>query len=135
MRARHDRTLVVLDEVHHIGERLSETTPGWAADVLGMIGDINDLHVAGVLNLSGTLWRSDARERISTVRYRQLGDGRLESMVDFSVSVAELVQAGQLRPLDPPMGAQVKLSDCRTSNISKFGPTLTRRPPRPVGAR
>jgi len=109
-------TLVVLDEVHHIGERIAVSGgPGWAANVQAYVGSVDDLHVAGVLNLSGTLWRSDKRERISTVRYRQMENGRLESLVDYEISVAQLIDAGRLRPLDLyRMGAQVKLSDYRT---------------------
>ena len=108
------RTLLVLDEVHHVGDRPDGMLPAWARNVTELAGDVenNSLHVAGVLNLSGTLWRSDQREKISTVRYRTLDDNRLESLVDFEVTVAELVARGELRPIDLyRLSAHVRLAD------------------------
>lgn len=108
------RTLLVLDEVHHVGERPGGLVPAWARNVTDLAGDVetNTLNVAGVLNLSGTLWRSDPREAISTVRYRTLEDNRLESLVDFEVAVGELVARGELRPLDLwRLSAHVRLAD------------------------
>lgn len=112
--AERARTLLVLDEVHHVGERPSGMLPAWARNVGLLAGNVaaHDLHVAGVLNLSGTLWRSRQDERISTVLYRTLTDNRLESLVDFDVTVEELVGRGELRPIDLyRLGAQVRLSD------------------------
>src|SRR5262245_30953992 len=85
MQATRARTLLVLDEVHHVGERTDGRIPAWAQNVTAFAGGLDDLHVTGVLNLSGTLWRSDQRERISTVRYRTIEQGKLESLVDFEV--------------------------------------------------
>jgi hypothetical protein len=64
------RTLFVLDEVHHVGEPTdSGGRPAWARYISELIGDVrSEINVAGVLNLSGTLWRSKSTERISTVR-------------------------------------------------------------------
>lgn len=98
------RTLLVLDEVHHVAQGLGGELPAWARNIGELAGDIasHQLNVAGVLNLSGTLWRSAPGERISTVRYRQVDDARLESMVDFEVTVGELVsprRATANRPL------------------------------------
>src|SRR5262249_11360018 len=61
----------------------------------------------------GTLWRSDPRERISTVRYIASDDGaKLTSLVDYEVKVAELVRAGQLRPIDIyRFSTRVQISD------------------------
>ena len=97
------RTLFVLDEVHHVGEPAnSGGRPAWTRYVAELIGDVHsEIHVAGVLNLSGTLWRSKTTERISTVRYYQDNDdGKLVSDVDFEVTAAELIREGQLRPVD-----------------------------------
>jgi superfamily II DNA or RNA helicase len=108
------RTLLVLDEVHHVGERPGGLIPAWARNITELAGDVgnNSLNVAGVLNLSGTLWRSDPREAISTVRYRALDDSRLESLVDFEVTVEELVARGDLRPIDLyRLSAHVRLAD------------------------
>jgi superfamily II DNA or RNA helicase len=109
----HKRTLLVLDEVHHVGEPIGGSLPTWARNVAALAGDIEgELNVTGVLNLSGTLWRSARGERISTVRYRTLDDNRLESLVDFEVTVAELVARGELRPIDLyRLDAHVKLAD------------------------
>lgn len=93
------RTLLVLDEVHHVGE------PGktaWAKKMVELAGTVDPLNlkVTGVLNLSGTLWRSNRSERISTVRYEETDDGRIISVVDFNVGPEDLIRQGQLRPVD-----------------------------------
>jgi superfamily II DNA or RNA helicase len=99
--ADHGRTLVILDEVHHVGqEDRKGRIPSWARNVGMLTGDIDNLNVAGVLNLSGTLWRSSPHERISTVRYLADDEGMLRSLVDYEKGVADLVKVGQLRPLD-----------------------------------
>jgi superfamily II DNA or RNA helicase len=107
--AARKRTLLVLDEVHHVGD----VTQAWATCVQQFAGTIDgDLHVAGILNLSGTLWRSNKNERISTVRYKELPDGRLESLVDWDVPVEQLIGLGQLRPIDLfRLGAEVRVGD------------------------
>jgi len=114
LQAKNGRTLLVLDEVHHLGDRQDGMLPAWARNVSVLAGDIESgkLGVSGVLNLSGTLWRSASSERISTVRYRRLDDNRLESLVDFDVSVGELVSRGELRPIDLyRLNAQVRIAD------------------------
>lgn len=93
------RTLLVLDEVHHVGE---PSKTAWAKKIAELAGSVEppDLHVAGVLNLSGTLWRSNRSERISTVRYEETSDSRIVSVVDFNVGPEQLIRQGQLRPVD-----------------------------------
>jgi superfamily II DNA or RNA helicase len=96
------RTLFVLDEVHHVGEP-TETgaRPAWARQITELIGDVEQqIHVAGVLNLSGTLWRSKRSERISTVRYVTDDEHKLVSDVDFEITAVELIRDGHLRPVD-----------------------------------
>ena len=96
------RTLFVLDEVHHVGEP-TETgiRPAWARHITELIGDVEkEIHVAGVLNLSGALWRSKRSERISTVRYAQDHEQKLVSDVDFEITAVELIRDGHLRPVD-----------------------------------
>lgn len=112
--AERSRTLLVLDEVHHVGERPGGIQPAWSRNVGRLAGNVaaHNLNVAGVLNLSGTLWRSAPDEAISTVLYRNLDDKRLQSLVDFEVTVEELVGRGELRPIDLyRLGAHVRLSD------------------------
>jgi superfamily II DNA or RNA helicase len=119
LKARQSRTLLVLDEVHHVGEPADGgAQPAWARSVADFAGTVDhDLHVA-VLNLSGTLWRSNAGERISTVRYSTLPDGKLESLVDFEVGAERLIMAGQLRALDLyRLGAQVRMSDMTQTEV------------------
>jgi superfamily II DNA or RNA helicase len=96
------RTLFVLDEVHHVGEPAqSGGRPAWARHVTELVGDVRgEIHVAGVLNLSGTLWRSRNTERISTVRYYKDDDGKLVSDVDYEITAAQLIREGHLRPVD-----------------------------------
>ena len=97
--SRQARTLLVLDEVHHLGE---PSHSAWARNVTELAGSVMppDLHVAGVLNLSGTLWRSKRSERISTVRYRAEGADRFVSEVDYNIPADRLVREGQLRAVD-----------------------------------
>lgn len=98
--ARTTPTLLVLDEVHHIGESRSGLASGWARHIADLAGDVDDeLHVRAILNLSGTLWRSNPNERISTVRYIADGD-KILSAVDYRVEAAELIRQGILRGVD-----------------------------------
>lgn len=109
----HARTLFVFDEVHHAGEHVGGQL-AWSRAITELVGDLDNLQVNGVLNMSGTLWRSDPRERIPTVRYRMAIDGKLESLVDYRVDVEQLVLRKELRPIDLyRLGAQVKLADYR----------------------
>lgn len=118
IQAERARTLVALDEVHHVGERADGQVPAWAKNVGALTGGLDDLHVTGVLNLSGTLWRSDPRERISTVRYRKVEPGKIESLVDFEIGVERLVGAGELRPIDVyRLGTKARIADYATLEI------------------
>jgi len=110
------RTLLVLDEVHHVGEPAGpgRLVPAWAQFVRDLAGTVEppDLHVTAVLNLSGTLWRSAEGERISTVRYTKQPDGKLLSAVDFDVPVELLIARKELRPVDLfRLGARVEMND------------------------
>jgi len=96
-------TLVVLDEVHHLARDETGQHRAWANAVSELAGDVESghLNVAGVLNLSGTLWRSDRGERISTVRYTPPdAQNRIVSLVDGEVTVQELIRIGELRSVD-----------------------------------
>ncbi|WP_243795025.1 DEAD/DEAH box helicase family protein [Saccharopolyspora gloriosae] len=93
------RTLVVLDEVHHVA-----TDASWGLAVQSMIGDVtgNDLRAEAVLNMTGTLFRSSPKRRISTVRYEQVHTGevpKLQAVADYSVLARELIHE-HLRPPD-----------------------------------
>lgn len=108
-------TLLALDEVHHLARDAEGVHAAWGNAIAELAGDVEtgNLHVAGILNLSGTLWRSLKNERISTVRYSQPDDeGKIVSLVDGEATVQELIQAGQLRSVDLyRVDAQVRLAD------------------------
>ena len=112
-KAEQSRTLYVLDEVHHVGEPSERAgqQQGFARSIAELVGDVDkEIYATGVLNLSGTLWRSNRNERISTVRYITEPDGRLRSAVDYEITAAELIRQAQLRPVDLfKQGAQVDL--------------------------
>jgi superfamily II DNA or RNA helicase len=113
--ARRTPTLLVLDEVHHLARDIQGRHQAWANAIAELAGDVEvgDLRVAGILNLSGTLWRSAATERISTVRYtRPNATGRIQSIVDGEVTTEELIRAKQLRSLDLyRVNAKVRVAD------------------------
>jgi superfamily II DNA or RNA helicase len=100
-------TLVVLDEVHHLGEPVQkdEDPRAWASAVREVVGDLEvGLNVAGVMNLSGTLFRTSPRERISTVQYTDVvGEQdapRIEAIANYAIHPERLVREGVLRPPD-----------------------------------
>src|SRR4029077_1674812 len=108
-------TLLVLDEVHHLARDADGLHRAWGNAVAELAGDVEagTLNVAGILNLSGTLWRSEKSERISTVRYSPPdADGKIVSLVDGEATVQELIAAGQLRSVDLyRVDAQVQAAD------------------------
>ena len=116
--ARRVPTLLVLDEVHHLARDVEGTHQAWADAIAELAGDVEagHLNVAGVLNLSGTLWRSDPSERISTVRYSPPDtEGRIVSRVDGEATVQELIAAGELRSVDLyRLDAHVQVEDHAT---------------------
>lgn len=108
-------TLVVLDEVHHAGDKAT-----WGRAVARMVGDVHgDVFASGVLNLTGTLFRSTGSKRISTVRYRPSeGDpSKFEAVEDYSVKTAQLVPQYLRPPNVYTYGAEVRLLDTSTAEI------------------
>jgi len=118
---RHVPTLLVLDEVHHLARDADGVHRSWANAIDELAGDVESQHlrVAGILNLSGTLWRSARAERISTVRYTPPdADGKIISLVDGSVTVEELIREGLLRSIDLyRLGSRVSLADYQELQI------------------
>jgi hypothetical protein len=115
------RTLLVLDEVHHVGEPVKQggSLPAWSRYVAQLAGAVDQkLNVAGILNLSGTLWRSLPAQVISTVRYEKQGDGKLLSCVDYDIDAPRLIKEGHLRNIDlARLGASIKLQDFKGLKI------------------
>ncbi|MER7011673.1 DEAD/DEAH box helicase family protein [Saccharopolyspora sp. NPDC000359] len=90
-RMRQRTTLLVFDEVHHVANEAS-----WGKAVRRMVGDVaaGEVRAGAVLNMTGTLFRSDPRRRISTVRYRRVivnGTPRLQALNDWAVSTRDLI--------------------------------------------
>ncbi len=119
--AADSRTLLVLDEVHHVGEKMHTESAAWARNVKAVAGEVdNNVNVAGVLNLSGTLWRSNDRERISTVRYIDLGGHRIQAIADAEKTAKELIQEYHLRPIDLfRLGARVEISELAAESVTE----------------
>ena len=116
-RAEIDRraTLVVLDEVHHAGDKAT-----WGRAVTQMVGDVaRDVHAAGILNLTGTLFRSTGSKRISTVRYRpsEADSSKIEAIEDYSVLTSQLVPQYLRPPNVYTYGTGVRLLDTSTTEI------------------
>ncbi len=88
-RATARRSLVVLDEVHHAGDGLS-----WGDAIAEAFGD-----AARRLSLTGTPFRTRAEERIPFVRYRDAGDGALESAADVTYGYREALADDVVRPV------------------------------------
>ncbi len=113
----HARTLVILDEVHHVGE--SKT---WGHAVQRMIGDVaaGPPQVAAVLNMTGTLFRSSKSQRISTVRYDRVvtGEGeKLQAVADWSEPTANLIGIELRSPDLYAYGAQVRMVDVQSEHV------------------
>jgi hypothetical protein len=96
-------TLVFLDEVHHLGLPVADeaNAAAWSRAIRNVVGDLRtDLNVAGVLNLSGTLFRTSPKERISTVCYAEVegerGEERIQSIANVNTPVAGLKISGLL---------------------------------------
>ncbi len=108
-------TLVVLDEVHHAGDKAT-----WGRAVNHMVGDVTgEVHASGVLNLTGTLFRSTGSKRISTVQYRrsEMDPGKFEAIEDYSVKTSQLVPQYLRPPNVYTYGAEVRLLDTSTAEI------------------
>lgn len=112
-------TLVVLDEVHHVGEQAA-----WGKAVRQMVGDAaaDEVHPIAVLNMTGTLFRSSNKRRISTVRYQQTrvnddGAAVLEAVADYSVKTVDLIGTALRAPDLYVYGAHAELVDLRTEEL------------------
>ena len=93
--AEEEPTLFVLDEVHHLAKDQSGQAGSWAVNIGRIVGSY-DHPRHRVLNLSGTLFRSNMKERISTIKYKTVGD-RIDTLADYVVSAGTLMSEHQLR--------------------------------------
>jgi superfamily II DNA or RNA helicase len=117
-------TLVILDEVHHLGQRVHDMRGGaWASALREVVGDERTGLQARVLNLSGTLFRTSPKERISTVRYQDVvgdhGEARIQAIADYEIHPERLVREGLLRAPDLfRMGAKVDLVNVTQADVT-----------------
>ena len=81
-RAEQARTLYVFDEVHHLAEAEHSA---WGQAVGALVGIDPDHPRHPVLNLSGTLFRSTASQKIGTVRYEPVPDkpNKMQAVADL----------------------------------------------------
>jgi superfamily II DNA or RNA helicase len=84
-------TLVIFDEVHHLADPEHSSWGGHVENMVGKVSGGPPVNAVAVLNMTGTLFRSSGTQRISTVRYRRIGDDTHEAIADHSVHTAELV--------------------------------------------
>jgi superfamily II DNA or RNA helicase len=99
--ARATPTLFVLDEVHHLAKGQGGEAGAWAVAVAKIVGDVGR-PTHPVLNLSGTLFRSNRDEQISTIRYEPVstdepGNIQIATIADYSVTAGRLIEEKQLR--------------------------------------
>lgn len=111
VRLEDEPTLVILDEVHHLGTDLS-----WGEAVRNMIGDAstNSNRGTAVLNMTGTLFRSSKKKRISTVRYKRImlnGEEKIQAVADHSVPMKALIGIELREPDLHAYSAQAQLVD------------------------
>lgn len=118
-RMRDAATLFVLDEVHHVGDQKA-----WGDAVSKIVGSASapdGIHPAGVLNMTGTLFRSTGAARIATVNYEQIvtedGIAKFQAVADFSVKASELIGVELRRPDLYAYSGQVELVDVKNEKI------------------
>lgn len=109
-------TMLVLDEVHHVGEHKA-----WGNAVRQIMGDPEQpetVHPAALLNMTGTLFRSSGDRRIGSVRYQKIltdaGVEKYEAAADFSVPAADLIGIELRRPDLYAYSSHVELVDVRS---------------------
>jgi len=111
-------TLLVLDEVHHVGDQKA-----WGHTVSRIIGSASSdegIHPAGVLNMTGTLFRSSGAQKIGTIRYDRVLDGGVEkyqAVADFSVPASDLIGIELRRPDLYAYEGHVELVDVRSETV------------------
>ena len=112
-------TLLVLDEVHHVGDQKA-----WGHAVSRIVGSVESaegVHPAGVLNMTGTLFRSSGAQKIGTVRYDRVIDDKgvekFQAVADFSVPASVLIGVELRRPDLYAYEGRVELVDVRAETV------------------
>jgi superfamily II DNA or RNA helicase len=111
-------TLVVWDEVHHLAEKAAW---GNAAQIMvGKAGDGQVEHAAAVLNITGTLFRSNSSQQIATVPYQKVmtDEGeKIQAKPTWSVTTANLLGVELRRPDLYVYSGQAQLVDLHTEDV------------------
>lgn len=114
-------TLVIFDEVHHLADG---DDMAWGRAATTMVGDITQggiAHARCVLNMTGTLFRSTGRKRISTVEYDTIADDsgaqKIQATADHRVPMADLVGRELRAPDVYVYGTDVRLLDLEDDEV------------------
>ena len=112
------RTLVLLDEAHHLGLDESGTHTAWSARIARIAGTTSAPRTP-VLNLTGTPFRSSRAQRISTLEYVPVPGqpDRIQTRTDYQITSNQLIDAGLLRHVS------VLQFDTRLRLVELRGPT------------
>lgn len=118
-------TLFVLDEVHHLAKTPGGEAGAWAVNIGRVVGTVDNPQHA-VLNLSGTLFRSKRSERISTIKYEQVGE-QIQTVADYSITAGRLISELQLRHIKVlGFDAEMKVSPVDLVGSAHQGATAIR---------
>jgi superfamily II DNA or RNA helicase len=111
-------TLVVWDEVHHLAEKKA-----WGDAARAMVGEAGKdqvEHAVAVLNITGTLFRSNKTQRIATVPYRTVmtSEGeKIQAKPTWSVTTADLIGVELRRPDLYVYSGQAQVVDLHTEDV------------------
>jgi superfamily II DNA or RNA helicase len=114
-------TLVILDEVHHLGRDEQGAHAAWSRAITSITGTF-DYPNMPVLNLSGTLFRSNPTERIGTCNYVRRDANTVELVTDYDIATDQLITDGHLRNLvGVTLDADMEILDLRSGDVTASG--------------
>jgi superfamily II DNA or RNA helicase len=117
LRMVREPTMVVFDEVHHLAEQEHSAWGRYVGSMVGEVASGPPENAAAVLNMTGTLFRSAASQRIATVRYRKLPGNKLEAVPDWSITTAELIGVELRAPDLYAYGGKATLIDLENEKV------------------
>lgn len=117
LRMVREATMVVFDEVHHLAEHEHSAWGRYVASMIGEVASGPPENAAAVLNMTGTLFRSAASQRIATVRYHKVADNKWEAVPDWSITTAELIGIELRAPDLYAYGGKATLIDLENEKV------------------
>jgi superfamily II DNA or RNA helicase len=117
LRMDREPTMVVFDEVHHLAEQEHSAWGRYVASMVGEVASGPPENAAAVLNMTGTLFRSAASQRIATVRYRKLPGNKVEAVPDWSITTTELIGVELRAPDLYSYGGKATLVDLENEKV------------------